>query len=334
MRPRVSVLMPTLDCDTHLRETLATLAAQTLAPEAFEHIAIDAGSRDGTLAMLADAPHPVRVVSAAGRNIYESMNDGLAAAQGDIIAGLNADDLFASDALATAVAAFDADASVDMVVAHYEMFRDEHGARRTWRYETDGRELERIAHGRFTRWFEIWVNPLAVFFRRNLIDRVGGFRTDAPLVGDWDLWFRLAASEPPVRVAHTGRVAGSFRMHAGSLTSSGDPTRLFRDKMFVMGRFASDPCVPAGVRRTALRMYRHDAMGLAVHEASRLPFPRSAAHLVRAALDTRTRGPRWARDLTSGLPTLTYEALARVPGVRRLTNRAWAWTGGPREASG
>ncbi|MEI8255774.1 MAG: glycosyltransferase [Deltaproteobacteria bacterium] len=334
MRPRVSVLMPTLNCDAHLRETLASLGAQTLAPGAVEHLAIDAGSRDDTLAMLAAAPRPVRVISAPGRNIYASMNDGLAQAQGDVIAGLNADDLFAPDALARALETFDADASVDMVVAHYEMFRDVRGARRAWRYDTDGRELERIARGDFSRWFEIWVNPLAVFFRRGLLERMGGFRTDAPLVGDWDLWFRLAASAVPVRVAHTGRVAGSFRMHAGSLTASADPTRLFRDKLFVMGRFAGDPGVPAGVRRSALRMYRHDALGLAAHEASTLSFPQSAAHVVRAALDTRSRGSRWARDLTSGLPTLTYEALSRVPGVRRLTSRAWAWSGGPREASG
>lgn len=334
MPPRVSVLTPTLDCDEHLREMLASLAAQTISPDAVEHLAIDAGSRDDTLAMLSAAPREVRILSAPGRNIYASMNDGIAAARGDLVAWLNADDLFAPDALATAVAVFDADARIDVVTAHYEMFRDERGARRTWRYHTDGRELARIARGSFTRWFEIWVNPLAVFFRRALLVRAGGYRTEAPLVGDWDLWFRLAAQPVPVRVAHSGRVAGAFRMHAGSLTASGDPSRLFRDKLNVMARFIDDPRTPVGVQQSALRMYRHDALGLAAYEAAGMPFPRSIAHLGRAALAMRACGPHWARDLTSGLPTLTYETLARIPGVRRLAHRAWTWTGGPREASG
>lgn len=178
-----------------------------------EHVFVDGGSVDGTLALLAACPGNTRLLRDVGGGISRAMNAGIAAASGDIVAHLHADDYYAdAEVLATVESAFaQADAAgrpLDWVF----------GAILVWR---DGRLLpaqppppfsyRAFAAGRAT------VPHPAVFIRRAAFARVGLFDERLRYAMDIDLWLRLGAGSRPGVIA---RPLAVFREHAGSASSS------------------------------------------------------------------------------------------------------------------
>ncbi|CAM3852299.1 glycosyltransferase family 2 protein [Paracidovorax anthurii] len=101
--PRVSVVIPVYNAEATLQRALDSVRAQTLPP--FEVICVDDGSRDGSVALatrydpagaflLRVVQQPRNAGAAAARN------RGLDLATGDVIAFLDADDLWSPDKLA------------------------------------------------------------------------------------------------------------------------------------------------------------------------------------------------------------------------------------------
>lgn len=112
----VSVVVPVRNGEAHLGEQLAALAAQTYrAP--WELVLVDNGCTDGTLEIVrrwAPALPAVQVVDARRRRgLNHARNAGAAAANGDVLAFCDADDVVARGWLAAlAAAAADADVVV------------------------------------------------------------------------------------------------------------------------------------------------------------------------------------------------------------------------------
>ncbi|MBI5566774.1 MAG: glycosyltransferase family 2 protein [Chloroflexi bacterium] len=95
---RFSVVIPTYNRQTTLRQTLTALIAQDY-PD-YEIIVVDDGSTDGTAEMI-DADFPaVRYVRQANRGPAVARNRGLAAATGDVVAFTDDDCLAPADWLA------------------------------------------------------------------------------------------------------------------------------------------------------------------------------------------------------------------------------------------
>jgi len=104
--PSVSVLIPAYNEERTLAATLASALASDYMR--FEVIVIDDGSTDGTAAeagkFLADAR--VKVLSKPNGGKASALNQGIAAATGDIILFTDADSVFAPDTIANGVAYF------------------------------------------------------------------------------------------------------------------------------------------------------------------------------------------------------------------------------------
>lgn len=111
--PRVSVVIPLYQTEAYIAAALASVLAQTFRD--FEVVVVDDGSRDGGPAIargIGDAR--VRVVSQANRGLAGARNTGIRNASADIVALLDADDLWAPEKLARHVAALDADPALDV----------------------------------------------------------------------------------------------------------------------------------------------------------------------------------------------------------------------------
>ena len=79
------------NAETTIADTIRSVSAQDY-PD-LEHIIIDGASTDGTLAVIeAHAHSGLRIHSERDSGIYDAMNKGVAAASGDLIGFLNADD--------------------------------------------------------------------------------------------------------------------------------------------------------------------------------------------------------------------------------------------------
>ncbi|MEN7973732.1 MAG: glycosyltransferase, partial [Verrucomicrobiota bacterium] len=87
---KVSVVMPVYNAESTVLQAVESLRAQTFQP--LEIIVINDGSTDGTMELL-HKQADIRLLDHSHRGIAATLNDGLAAAEGDYIARMDADDL-------------------------------------------------------------------------------------------------------------------------------------------------------------------------------------------------------------------------------------------------
>ena len=105
----LSVIIPCRNAARYLDAALASVRAQTLAPD--EVIVVDDGSSDDST-MVAGAVPGVRVCKQEPLGIAAARNAGIAATQGTVIAFLDADDVWPAESLAQRMAALQQDSSL------------------------------------------------------------------------------------------------------------------------------------------------------------------------------------------------------------------------------
>jgi glycosyltransferase involved in cell wall biosynthesis len=98
--PRVSVVIPTYNCAKFLGRTIDSALRQTYRD--FEIIVVDDGSTDGTQALVAAYEESVRYVYQTNQGASAARNAALSRASGELIAYLDADDLWRPDKLISA----------------------------------------------------------------------------------------------------------------------------------------------------------------------------------------------------------------------------------------
>jgi glycosyltransferase involved in cell wall biosynthesis len=102
--PRISVVIPTYNAAAVVVEAVESALVQTLPPA--EVIVVDDGSTDDTPERLARFGPPVRVIRQPNGGVSAARNRGLAEAAGDLIAFLDADDVWHPDKLRRQAEAF------------------------------------------------------------------------------------------------------------------------------------------------------------------------------------------------------------------------------------
>ncbi len=242
-RPSVSVVTVTYNSAATLADTLRSVAEQTHRD--LEHVIVDGGSTDGTLALVrAAAAEDPRVVwhSEPDHGVYDAMNKGIARARGALIGMLNSDDVFADrDALADLVthvtATGAAAAYADLVFVDPD---DLDRVRRVW---TAGRG--RMASG--------WSPPHPTLYVTAVVyRRIGAYRTDFAISADYDFMLRLFDPRRPVDVAYLPRTL--VRMRTGGRSTRGARSHLvgFREA----GRSLRDAGAPHPGLTNVLRVLR------------------------------------------------------------------------------
>jgi glycosyltransferase involved in cell wall biosynthesis len=115
---RISVIVTVKNEAASLRRLLASLAAQTRAPD--EVVICDGGSTDGTLdALRAETRLPLKVIVRPGANISQGRNAAIAEATGEVIASTDAGVVLAPEWLQELVAPFENQTSQVSVVAGF-----------------------------------------------------------------------------------------------------------------------------------------------------------------------------------------------------------------------
>src|SRR6266446_4518865 len=108
----VSVVTPSLNMVGYLERCVASVADQEGVRA--EHLVMDGGSRDGTVAWLAAQPSLVSEIR-RDNGMYDAVNRGFRRARGRIIAHLNCDEQYLPGTLATAIKYFDTHPNVDVL---------------------------------------------------------------------------------------------------------------------------------------------------------------------------------------------------------------------------
>jgi glycosyltransferase involved in cell wall biosynthesis len=177
--PLVSVITVAWNAAATLPRTIASVREQRPSV-ALEYIVVDGGSTDGTLALL-DTDDVDLWISERDAGIYDAMNKGVALARGEIVVLINADDWLLPGALAAVCTRF---AELpECGVVYGDIILDAGGVRPSVRFRPPARLVTRD-------WHTIPIPHAATMVRRAVYERIGLFRTDLRLAGDYELLLR------------------------------------------------------------------------------------------------------------------------------------------------
>lgn len=200
--PLISIVTPSFNSGEFLEQALRSVAGQDYPY--IEHIVIDGGSTDGTLEILRRYQPGVTWISEPDNGQANALNKGFAMARGDIVGWLNADDTYQPGALTAAAAYLQAHPTVDLVYGNFNLV-DAAG---------------HILHTHTTPPFSLAgllqaaiIPQTSMFFRRVVIDDVGGVDEKLHYVLDWEFTLRIALTHQTVRI---GEVWGNFRLAEGT----------------------------------------------------------------------------------------------------------------------
>ena len=177
-----------------------------------EYIVIDGASTDGSVKILDCFKSKLdHLVSEPDEGIYDAMNKGLKLASGGIVCFLNADDQYASSGVLSKVAFQMLEHNLDALLGDVAFFRPSDPWLMVRRYRSDRFTPERLA------WGLMPAHP-ALFLSREVVQRVGLFKTDYRIAGDFEFIVR-AFHGHALRYRHLSEVL--VRMQTGGASTNG-----------------------------------------------------------------------------------------------------------------
>lgn len=243
-RPTVSIVTPTLDQARYLQRTLDSVRAQ--AHRVDEHIVVDGGSTDETLDILRRESDRggIQWTSGPDGGMYDAVNKGLEMASGDILGYLASDDVYLPWTIETVVDAFASRPTVDLVFGDGITIEEDTGNQILRLYAPFNR-ISLVNHASL-------LQP-AVFWRRRLFERLGGFDARMQYVADLDYWLRAAATG--AAIAHVEEILAVERVHEDRL-STARREAMQREEQEMRARHAGGDFGAAAKQRAARRYRR------------------------------------------------------------------------------
>jgi hypothetical protein len=219
--PRVSVVIPTRDRLPLLRQTLATLLAQTETD--IEVVVVDNASSDGTDAWVRACTDPRLRLARCEPGIPQmaNWNRALGLARADYVALYHDDDLYHPEMVARCASVLDAHPAVGLV--HTAAIRLTENGTEARPVRAAAADFVRPGRDEALRWLaEIHdVVPSSTLLRRAVVERVGGFVEDR-LYADFDFYVRMALRAD---VAYLAEPLVHVRLHPHSTTRRFSPER-------------------------------------------------------------------------------------------------------------
>lgn len=207
---KVSIITVAYNAEETIADALKSVAAQSYAN--IEHIVIDGASKDRTAEIVkTHSGRLVRFVSEPDKGIYDAMNKGLKLATGELVAFLNADDIYADRDVVQKVLAAVQESDLDAVFGDVAFFNPSRPGKLTRRYRSDRFLPSRIAWG----WMP--AHP-ALFLRDRVLREVGYFDASYKIAGDFELIARIFKDES-LRYQHLPEVL--VHMRTGGVSTMG-----------------------------------------------------------------------------------------------------------------
>lgn len=299
--PLVSVIIPVYNGAAFVGETIESALKQTCRN--IEVIVVDDGSTDNTLSVLnkyAEQDHRVRVISQPNGGVSKARNTAIAAARGEFIAPLDADDLWLPAKLDRQLKRMNEAGPETGIVYSWWAWIDEAGnvVDRSPRWTIEGNVLDKLMYINFVG------NASVPLFRKSHIEELGGYKSSVipgePLIcEDYELALRIAAK---YRVVGVPDILMGYRRSAGSRSTDCD----------VMWR--SQQAVMQSIRE------RHPELKPALFEACNKQFCMYVAGLAYMSGNTK-EAIRWGLRSGPKLPLLIAPYVLKMMFPRRKQKR-------------
>jgi len=229
--PFVSVIIPCLNRAHYLVPTLESILQQDYPY--IECIVVDGGSTDGTVEKLRQYGNRIKWVSEPDKGHTDAINKGWRMSKGEILAWLNADDLYVvPDAISKVVAYLQKNPQVDVVYGGF-----------SWISEDGEIISDVIKPGEWdlvsaVKYCHYTIPQAASFMRRSILEKVGWLDAEFGNGKDHELWLRIGMvgtiKYEPIHIAYERDCTGlSQRVDMGE------------SKVRVTEKFFRQPNLPA-----------------------------------------------------------------------------------------
>lgn len=268
--PRVTIVTPSYNQGHFIRATIDSVLAQDYPH--IDYVVMDGGSTDGTIDILRSYGDRLRWRSGPDGGQSAAINAGWQSGQGEIVAWLNSDDLYAPNAVSVAISYLQANPDIAAVYGQCISI------------DADGREIGRVLalppnYLEMVRTAQSPIPQPAMFMRRAAVAAVGWLDPRLHMAMDFDLWLRLGLRYP---FGFVPAVLAYFRTHP-SAKSTAQSFRFGPELIAIYTRLFAQAELPAELRR-----YLPEAISAVLAQAANHFFVhgrlRAARRLARAAL--------------------------------------------------
>ena len=221
--PLVSIVIPCYNHGRYLGEALASIATPSVATEI---VVVDDGSTDNTSDVVAtfETANAFRCVRQANAGLAAARNRGLRESRGQYVVFLDADDRLAPGAVDLGADQLEQHPQCAFVFGRCRMM------------DQDGTLLDtpvqpRIVRDHYRELLRrnyIWM-PGMVMFRRDALERIGGFNRAVNASADYEIYLHIARHHP---VLDHAQVVAHYRKHDANM--SGNAARMLRETLAVM----------------------------------------------------------------------------------------------------
>ena len=233
-RPTISVIIAVYNGGLTIRRAIESVLAQTYP--AHELIVVDDGSTDGTAAVVAQFGDRIRYIRQPNAGVSAARNAGAAAATGEWLAFLDADDWYYPDRLRWHAEWIDRDPSLDFLTGDYD-YRRQDGSLISRSMEITEAGVALLGKARGAREVVMELDEMAPFIENHFGDThtltvprrtflaLGGYPHGRAVCEDVNFLIRLCARSR--RVGAICEPMGVYLIHPDSATRT-DPLRAQR----------------------------------------------------------------------------------------------------------
>ncbi|MGA2121748.1 MAG: glycosyltransferase [Methanoregula sp.] len=188
--PKITVLMSVFNGEKYLREAVESILGQTYTD--FEFLIIDDASMDSSSEILRQYADPrIRLINnEKNLGLTKSLNMGIALAEGEYIARMDADDISLPDRFEKQIAFLERTPEIALLgTSNY--FIDENGKKTGMQIVRKNPSFDLLCN-------ENQFNHGSIIVKKSVVRNLGGYNENFRYVQDFELWLRIA-KEFPVR---------------------------------------------------------------------------------------------------------------------------------------
>lgn len=227
----VSVIIPCYNAERWIDEAIQSALNQSYSP--VEVIVVDDGSSDGSWKKIQEFGSRVIAETGPNRGGSAARNRGFVLSRGDYIQFLDADDYLLPKKIPRQVAFLEA-SGADVV---YGDWRHEHflpdGSSQLEEIAVSGSQ-EDVLGALLSGW---WVAPVALLFRRHVLEKTGGWDESLAAAQDRDLFISIAMTD--AKIAYQPGCYSIYRRYGHDTVSTGSRMRWLDNHCRVLDKAAA-----------------------------------------------------------------------------------------------